>query len=315
MKTEKFILLLICLMCCANASWGQNNFKKIGTAGYVFLEIPVTARGAAMGEATLTTLQGALSVFDNPAATGLNTDRHSFGASFADWFAETQHKAAAYSYNGADLGVFTVSAVQLDYGTMQGTISPSADATGSYIITDDFSADGLALGVSYARQMTDKFSFGATVKYVREKISVYKSDNMLFDAGIYYSTGYHSLRIGGALKNFGVDAKYLQGLFKMPTEFRLGASMDAFGSEASDHRLTLAVEATHPSDNDERFNVGGEYWFQNFVALRGGYKFNYDEEKWTAGAGVRWSGLTLDAAYASYGRLGTVVRFSLSAGI
>jgi long-subunit fatty acid transport protein len=74
------------------------------------------------------------------------------------------------------------------------------------------------------------------------------------------------------------------------------------------------VDALHPSDNTERLNVGTEYWIQNILALRAGYKFNYDEEGWTLGMGLKWKPnqniLNIDIAYTYYGRLESVSRFS-----
>ncbi len=291
----------------------QTNFKKVGTTGYVFLEIPVTARTAGMGEASLTLDDGAEAVLTNPGLLGEMQSDHSLGVSYAQWFASTQHQSFAYAYHAGDAGVFGLNVVRLDYGTM--TWTANGRNQGTYDILGTFTADAVAYGASFARQMTDKFSFGMTVKYVQERIASYKSTNALFDGGMVYNTGFHTLRIGGVVRNFGVDAKYLEGLFKMPTEFRLGASMDVFGDETSMNRITAAVEAVHPSDNNERVNAGIEYWFDNVIALRAGRKWNYDEEKWTAGAGLRWYKLMFDAAYADYGRLGAVVRLTLGMNI
>ena len=49
------------------------------------------------------------------------------------------------------------------------------------------------------------------------------------------------------------------------------------------------------------------------MILRGGYKFNYDTEGLTLGAGLKLKGLGVDYSYCSYGEyLSAVHRFSLS---
>lgn len=53
------------------------------------------------------------------------------------------------------------------------------------------------------------------------------------------------------------------------------------------HRLTVSATAIHPRDYSERLHLGAEYWLFNTFALRGGYKFNYDQEGLSAGIGIK----------------------------
>ncbi|MGQ9560803.1 MAG: PorV/PorQ family protein [Candidatus Oleimicrobiaceae bacterium] len=294
-------------------------FRKVGTTGYVFLEIPVSARMAAMGESFLAmTDAGADALFTNPGLLGFARGRHHLQATHADYLANIQHQAFGYAALLGNLGAFGVSLNRLDVGEMIGTVNADPNNPGGrYIITGTFDSDALAVGLTYARRLTDRFSFGTTLRYVRERIATFESTNVLLDAGMVYLTGWRSLRIGGYVQSFGVDSKYIGDTFKMPTIFRLGVASEVLGSTDGPTRLTLTAEALHPSDYTERLHLGGEYWFQNFLAVRGGYKCNYDEEGWTAGVGLRWKtgggALGLDMAYTGYGRLGSVSRFTLIA--
>ncbi len=309
-----FLLLLPLLLSAFSVgAWAQQVFKKVGSAGYAFLSIPVSARTAALGETSMALDGlGAEAIFSNPSAIGFAQSGHMFMVSYSPWIAETKHQAVAYVFQRSDVGFFGVSVIHLDIGEMQGTVNPDPTRTGSYIITEPFTADGIAIGFTYGRRLTDRFSFGVTGKFIQERISVYKSQNFGFDAGILYYTGFRSLRVAGGVRNFGVDAKYLEGVFKMPTDFRFGLAMEVYESSDRDHIVTLAGEALHPSDNDERINVGAEYGIARLVTLRGGYKFNYDEETWSAGLGLRVSSLNLDLSYSDLGRLGGNVRVTLA---
>ena len=96
-----------------------------------------------------------------------------------------------------------------------------------------------------------------------------------------------------------------------------------------DHRAIGSVEFNHPPDGAERLNVGGEYVYQRFapnfeIALRGGYRFNRDEEGLTGGFGVRFPfvriGLinkpsiwSVDYCYSDMGLLEGSHKISLSA--
>jgi len=314
MKKALFIIVLNFLV---YFSFSQE-FKKVGTTGYVFLEIPVSARSSGIGDASVALFHsGADAIFINPALAGFMTGRHAVNFTFANWLADTKHQAGAYIVNLKNLGVFGIGVVRLDFGTMQGTANANPDQPGNYIITEPFSADAMALGLSYSRMLTDRFSFGGFVKYVREKIWVYKSDNFVFDVGIVYFTGFKSLRIAGAVQNFGVDAKYIGDTFKMPSVFRLGIAGEIIGEHNTPTHLSLLLEALHPSDSPEKLNFGIEYTFKDFFSLRGGYKFNYDEENFTFGFGLRGFGagipLSLDFAFVNFSRLGSVIRIGIGA--
>ncbi len=70
MKTRSFILLLVIIQTLPIAQ----DFKKTATAGFVFLQLPVTARGAALGESSVSLAEmGGSSVFSNLAGMGLMT--------------------------------------------------------------------------------------------------------------------------------------------------------------------------------------------------------------------------------------------------
>ena len=47
--------------------------------------------------------------------------------------------------------------------------------------------------------------------------------------------------------------------------------------------LLVSIDAIHPRDYTERINLGAEYVLMDMIALRAGYRFNYDEEGLTAG--------------------------------
>ncbi len=188
---------------------------------------------------------------------------------------------------------------------------------GAYIVRGTYNADALAIGFSYAHQATVWFSYGLTLRYVRERIAVYTSDNVLVDLGMVYSTGFRSLRLGGYLQNFGVDSRYIGDSFKMPMVFRLGAAMELLGRPGSAYCLILAADALHPSDYSERLHAGTELWLANVVAIRAGYKFNYDEDGLTTGCGLRkrtdHGSVGFDLAYTDYRRLQSVLRMSFCA--
>ena len=93
----------------------------------------------------------------------------------------------------------------------------------------------------------------------------------------------------------------------MPLDFRAGVAMDFLDYEQSPHLLTVVVEGDHPNDGREKIHLGVSYGFDKTFFLRGGYKFNYDVQRFTLGAGIsypigQYVG-TLNYAYVDFGEL------------
>lgn len=309
---KKFLIIILFL---SSLLYGQE-FKKNATAGFVFLELPITARSAAMGEASIAlTDLDASGQFVNPASLGFSKQQHSFSVSYSPWIAEIKHYSTSYSIN-TDYGVFGIGAIVVDYGSMPKTMKIQGQRL--YEVLGTFNSNSLAIGLTYSKQLTDKFSFGITGKYVREKIDIYSASNYLFDGGIQYFTGLSSLRIAATISNFGVDAKFINDKFKMPAMLRLGLAAEVLGDFNSEYRLTAAAEAIHPSDGDERVNIGAEFSYNNMIDFRGGYKFFTDEETYSFGVGVNTTvkvPIKMDFAFSDYGRLGNILRFTLQVGV
>ena len=309
----KRILLLILISACFTFA---QEFKKTGTAGFIFLEVPVSARSAALGEAAIAL--GDLNsdaIFINPGVLGFSPQIHSLSVSYANWIADIRHIASSYAFK-TGAGVFSVGVNAFDFGTMPRTVKVGGQRV--YDVLGTFSANALALSFGYSRQLTDKFSFGVALKYANEKIDIYHASNLLFDGGILYYTGFGSFRVAAAIQNFGTETKYRSDMFRMPTLFKLGAAMEVFGGYNEDYRVTAVFEAIHPNDNNERINVGVETSYQNMVTLRGGYKFFYDEETYSIGIGINPKlpvPITADFAYVDFGRLGDILRFTIQFGL
>lgn len=313
-KYVKLISILV-LIILNGLNLNAQEFKKTATAGFTFLQIPVSARSAALGEASIALSDmNSLGIFNNPAILGFTTQTHSLSASYSNWFADIKNYASSYSLN-SELGVFALGIVMFDYGTMPRTTVSGGQKV--YDVIGSFDANSISAAVSFSRLLTDRFSFGVALKYVQEKIDKYSADNILFDGGVLYYTGLSTLRIAASVQNFGTNSKFINDEFKMPTVFRLGAAAEVLGNPDSEYRITLVGEAIHPNDGEERVNVGTEISWKNMITLRAGYKFFYDEESYSFGFGLDPKlsfPLNLDFAFADYGRLGNILRFTLQLG-
>ena len=312
----KYVLIILNILLINVYKLNAQDFAKTGTSGFTFLQIPTTARVAALGEASISLSDmNSEGIFSNPAITGFTNSTHSFSASYANWFADIRNYGTSYTYN-SPYGVFGFGFILMDYGTMQRT----EKAVGQKVFTTlgDFTANSISASLTYSKMLTDRFSFGIGIKYVQEKIYLYKADNILFDGGVLYHTGFHSLRLAATLQNFGTNSKFINYVFKMPSVLKLGASFELWGDYQSEYRSTIIVEAIHPNNADERVNLGTELSWKNIITLRGGYKFFYDEETYSFGLGINPQlevPVNFDFAFSDYGKLGNIMRFTLQLGM
>lgn len=302
--------------------------KRVGTAGFTFLEIPATARQAALGEADVAIgeINTADGLFMNPALLGYITGK-SASISYGTWIADMNHQSAAFAIGMGGAGTIGVSILRLDAGEFLGT-TVDVNAIQGWHSTGTFNAGSYAIGPSYGLRMTDRFSFGMSVRYVRESVtgvkevargSEFAASDWLADIGTLYYTGFGSLRFATSIQSLGFDTQFEADPFQTPINYRLGAAYDFFDQPESPAKLTVLFEAIHPSDATEKVQVGGELWLKNIIALRAGYKFSYDEEDFTAGIGLKFDmgggrPVGVDFAYADFGRFSSVTRFSFNIG-
>ncbi len=118
------------------------------------------------------------------------------------------------------------------------------------------------------------------------------------------------------IANMGTELSFIDDTqaSKLPILFRVGATINVMST--LDHKLTTSGDFSHPPDNNERLNWGGEYSFKDFFYVRGGYNFGYDVESLSGGLGVRFpsslsSETRFDYSYTDMSELSGAHRFSL----
>lgn len=332
---KKNIVLIIISLLCAGLLYSQNvSITKTGTTAASFLKIGVGARTIGMGGAFTAVANDLSAIYWNPAGLGrLPTSQVSFN--HIDWIAGVKYDNAAAAIAVGEIGTIGLSFTTMNVGDMEVTTTDMPEGTGEM-----FSAGGTLIGLSYAKNLTDKFSIGFNVKYVREDIWNMRAQTIALDIGTLYTADIlNGVNIGADMSNFGtkmrmvgrdnrvliktgaggqniVNAEYELGSYDLPLIFRVGLATDILRSE--NNRMTVAVDAIHPNDNTEYVNSGLEYTWANIVSLRAGWKSAYErgsEQGLTFGGGIEYSlasqmDFVLDYAYMDFGRLKPVHYFS-----
>ncbi|MDZ7724242.1 MAG: PorV/PorQ family protein [candidate division KSB1 bacterium] len=303
------------------------DFNRVGQTGWQFLHLPTTARTAAMADVKSGLIHNdASAIFNNPANMA---EVENLDASFTqiNYIADISYMTAALAKNFGAWGNFGVFFANLDIGEMVRTQNVYNEFLGSTERSGDlgtFTAGDVMIGLAYARNVTDRLSIGGNVSYIEENLADTEVKNWNTDFGLYYRTGFKSLRLSMVARNFGPDTEFagfneLYGVpqsVRMPINFRLGIGFDPIpASEDNPHELSVYLEGVHPNDGPERVHAALEYKLMKVLSIRGGYKFNYDEQGLTLGGGVHFymGGMSgrIDYAYLDYGRLDTVHMFSV----
>lgn len=301
--------------------------SRSGTSGFQFLKINVDARSAAMGSSNVAASEDGSSVFLNPALAS-RLDNSQFYLSHTAYFADVSLNYASYTHKINSVAI-SGSLMYLDSGEMNETDEFNPFGTGR-----TFRTIHMAGALTFSQRLTNYFSYGATVKYLDERIEEVQTQTTVVDIGFFYQVGETGLRFAIGLNNFGFDASptgettrpTLDGSvtetqfedISPPTMFMIGAAYDAYKSENID--LLITGQVTNPSDNAERFSFGSELGFIDKFFLRAGYEFGVDEAFYPSG-GVGFKvpflsrGLAVDYGFSTRERLGNLHRFALKFNI
>jgi len=330
-KLTKLFLVALCLF-VANPSVQAQSIKKTGQTGLQFLKLDMLARSAGMGGASIMSAQGAAATFKNPAGLAEMESSLDFFVSQTGWIADINYIAVAVAKDLGNLGMVGINFVTADYGdNIIGTrVDPSVDA--GYIETGALTVNASAIGLTFARRLTNSFRFGAQIKYASQQlgeslmpktsgIKENKVGGLAYDFGTIFYPGLKSLRIGMSVRNFSEQFQYEDEAFELPLTFRLGAAMNVFDliSGPANSSLLVEVNALHPRDYSERLHFGGEFLFADLFAIRAGYKTNYDQESFSMGFGVKYNvggiGLRVDYSYSDLGVFEGVNRFTIAGSL
>ena len=338
MKYKKITILLLAASLLVSVGLAQ----KVGSTSMQFLKVMPTARATALGDAYSVWASGADALFWNPSGLAL-IENQELSTTYINWISDTQQGSLSYGLSLGTLGALGVQLQYVDFGEFEETSNASQfikNPDGPGLTGKTFRPYSYLFGITYATNLTDRFSVGISAKYAHESLyngqmvtalvsqGSYEdvktwANGLLFDFGVRYNTGFRSIQIAASVQNFGPDVKYAKETNLVPLLFRFGIAADVVGTNSlflndEDNRLSVAFDLFQPNDYAQQGHIGVEYEFSETFALRGGYKLNYDYEVLTFGGGFKQSfwliNLALDYSYGSMGTyVGNVKRSSLGA--
>lgn len=343
-----FLVILIIGLFLATAVFSQQedyppeSINRVGTTAATFLNIPVGARSVALSGAYTGLADDATALYWNPGGAA-KIKRITLAVNHANLYAGITHDFVGLVMPIGQ-NVLGVSLIMLNSGDIDVTTVDEPEGTG-----ESYNVNSMAAGITFGRQLTDRFSVGFTVKLINEKIWRSNATGMAVDIGSSFETGLLGSKIGMSISNFGPKMR-MEGpdminyrrpdpndpdngynpeiLLKakdwsLPLVYRMGLVVDLIGGispymQNEKNRVTAIIDAYDAIDSPLKSSLGVEYEWNKMIALRVGYKINYDAAEFSFGGGLILATgnrpITVNYAFADYKDLNYIHHFFISMG-
>lgn len=341
----KKLIISLLILGLTQFAFGQGEVNKVGTTAANFLKFEVGARAISLAGAYTAIANDATALVWNPAGIAF-VDRITASYHNSDLYAGIKHQFMGMVFPIGRNNFFGISFNYIDIGKIEKTTITEPEGTG--LLFDNYN---MSIGFTYSRMLTDQITFGASGRWVHEQIWEQTADGICADLGVIFTPNVSGLKIGMSITNFGpdmsmsngplttfayeprddlpgvgnrdLDAQLFVEKYPLPISFQMGAGIDLIGAKSllmvnNSNRMSLVFEVNDAFDNAMRSKYGLEYEWKNLLALRTGYKQNYDLASLSYGVGLkipfRSMGLRFDYAIADYGDLGYIHITSIEIG-
>ena len=289
-----------------------------GTNVYPFLNVPVSARQAALGG-------DAVSVRDfdvgftavNPGLMSLEQDQM-LSVNYSSYLAGSQYGTLSYVRDMEYGHLVGLTARYINYGEI-----PRTDESAN--INGNFSAMDALVGMSYAYQFEEDFTIGGSANFVTSKIDNYTSMAVVANAGITYHNKQSKETLALVFRNFGYQFKTYNGerenvafrvdlgYTKILDEFPVALTITAHDLQ----KLNISQDFNNNGQEinwsrkiADHFSLGAELFPQQAFNLRLGYNVKRGNELavldqrsfagLSGGFGIKISGFRFDYAHVRY---------------
>lgn len=289
---------------------------RAGTTGAQFLNLGVSARSIAMGNAfTGVPSGGAISANYNPAGL-YGTIQPEISFMHYRYILDSQFSYLGYAQ---PLGknaraILAGNFVYGSYGLIDET-QVNLGKDGGVKTGSRFGANDTAGTLTFAMVATKKLGIGVNLKYISQEIAGTSASGFAGDMGLLYKMG-RKLSFGLSVRNVGPDLKHEKDYVPLPINYLIGVSYSMF-------RETIQFLADIGKVRDQnpvvRFggevNLGHQFGFNSpyvpQLAMRVGHDgFKEIGSAITAGMGLKVGNYSLDYAFIPFGQFGEAHRIS-----
>jgi hypothetical protein len=197
----------------------------------------------------------------------------------------------------------------------------------------------MALTLSYGTKLMNNLYGGLSLRYINSHLSDVGAGqekgsgvgySVALDGGVIYDMT-HRITLAATVTNLGPNISYIDADQADPLPRKLALGFDYKLIDSPFNRLSIIGEASkllvdlnHGISTEIKEiipHVGLEYWYSNYVSLRGGYVYDWagKQKYFTLGASLQYTDYRFDFAYIppsneNFNRLGNTIRFSMNVG-
>ena len=269
-----------------------------GTTAFPLLRISYGPRACAMGESFTALSDDATSIFWNPGGLG-NLKNSEMFFTHHEWFQDIRDENLILVLK-THRGTIGTS---LFASTVDNIESRGSDQR----IREEVSLSSGIFSFSYGDILFQKFSLGVTFKGFYDNLGEITGRGWGIDLGGMYRLN-PMFNFGLNLYNLGPRMNYEREKFAIPSGVRAGVCI------SPKIPALFLMDVNIPRNDRLEFHTGGEYWINDVLAIRAGYRNgpqDIDLGGFTYGAGLRWQRYGFDYAYVPYKKLGSTHRISL----
>ena len=287
MAFRKILFALIVLFTMGLTTVWAGDIDRIGTTGGTQVQVPVGGRAFAMNGADLVNTSGLDALFWNPAGLKYMSGNTEGMFSFMNYVADISLNYFAVGFNAGSLGHIGVSVKSFSFGDIPVTTVIDMDGESGQTYSPNMSI----VGLTYAKGLSDKISFGMTGKVINESIPRAAASAFAMDLGIQYHEllDIKNLGLGVVVKNIGSSLNYSgAGLLltaedsdenfsdyrsieattdQLPSTFELGLS---YNMDLSFGKLLLASSFQSNHSENDYIRLGGELNVSDMFFVRAG---------------------------------------------
>lgn len=288
------------------------------TAGYSYLELPVSARSVALGGTSISVVEPEMSVAEQNPALLCPEMAGQMAVSYTRYMGEINMGYAGYAGKFLEAGGWSVGMRFLDYGDFNG-YDEQGVSTGSFGVKD------MSLQAAVGYPINERLRIGAQAKMLYTSYESYSAFAMGVDVGLNYYNEASGTSLSLTATNLGGQFKALYEERKehLPTQLNVGWS-----SELQHLPFVVSVTAYNLLDWDDEFvtSSGGVQTYKDAEKVLNhlifGAEWNASDNFWLAasynyrhqrsfigqggflrgiamGAGITYRQMSIQAAYAS----------------
>ncbi|MCD9615951.1 type IX secretion system protein PorQ [Chryseobacterium gleum] len=309
---------------------GIVSYAQTGTNVYPFLNVPVSARQAALGGDAISVRDYDVSfAIANPALLNKDSDKQ-LSVNATAYLADSKYGTIAYAKDFENGHIATINARYMSYGSI-----PRTDESG--FENGEFKASDVAIGAGYAYQFEEDWTIGGGLNFITSKIDNYTSSAISGTAGVTYHNKKNKEVVSLVMRNFGFQLKSFNGTREnLPFRIDLG-----YTKTIKNFPLAITITAHDLQKFDisseenldgqkvgagrkiaDHFSLGAELFPEKNFNIRLGYNVKRGNELavadqrnfsgLSAGFGVKVSRFRIDYAHVRYHNSSNVNQIGIS---